>query len=385
MMKDQFLLNPEITHLNHGSFGACPKPIFENYQKWQLELERNTVQFMTKTGEEQLVISKKALSDFINCDWDDLIYVTNPTTAMNIVIKGLDLNEGDEVLTTNHEYGAIDRTWKYYCSKSGANYVQQNISIPLASKEEFLKQFWAGLTSKTKYVFLSQITSSTALIFPVKEICERAKELGLITIVDGAHVPNHIPLNLKELKADIYTGACHKWMLTPKGSSFLYVTKALQNQFDPLIVSWGYDSDFPSASQYQDYHQYQGTRDFSAFLTIPTALQFFKDNNWETKKKECIDLLKHYYPIVANELETQTICPVTDEFLGQICSIPINTDDTVALHDLFYEKFKIEIPVFKLNDQSFIRISFQAYNGTKEVDYLLDSIKDIKLTTNLIY
>jgi len=384
-MKNLFLLNPEITYLNHGSFGSCPKPIFENYQKWQLELEQSPVQFITKTGEAQLKISKQALANFIGCEWDDLIYVMNPTTAMNTIIKGLELNEGDEVLTTNHEYGAIDRTWKYYCAKSGAKYVQQNITLPLQSKEIFLKQFWSGLTQKTKYVFLSQITSSTALIFPAKEICERAKELGLITIVDGAHVPNHIPLNLKELKADIYTGACHKWMLTPKGSSFLYVTKELQNQFDPLIVSWGYDAEIPSDSKYQDYHQYQGTRDFSAFLTIPTALQFFTENNWEIKKKECRDLLKHYYPIVANELGTQPICPVTDEFLGQICSIPINTPDNIALHDLFYEKYKIEIPVFKLNDSTYIRISFQAYNGANEIEYLLNSIKDIKTNTNLIF
>ena len=384
-MKNQFLLNPELTYLNHGGFGACPKPIFEDYQKWQLELERSPVQFITKTTELQLKLSKQALGSFINCDWDDLIYVPNPTTAMNIIIKGLELNKDDEVLTTNQEYGAIDKTWKYYCAKNGAKYVQQNIKLPIQSKEEFLKQFWAGFTTKTKYIFLSQITSSTALIFPAKEICDKAKELGLTTIIDGAHVPNHIPLNLRELKADIYTGACHKWMLTPKGSSFLYVSKAFQNQFDPLVISWGFDTEFPSGSQFQDHHQYQGTRDCAAFLTIPKAIQFFKDNDWETKKKNCRDLLKHYSPIVGNELGTQLISPVTDQFLGQICSIPINTSDNIALHDLLFEKYKIEIPVFKLGDSCYIRISFQAYNGTKEIEYLLDCIKAIKTTTNLIY
>ena len=384
-MKNQFLLDPELTYLNHGGFGGCPKPIFEDYQKWQLELERSPVQFITKTGEAQIKVSKQALANFINCSWDDLIYVTNPTTAFNTVIKGLKLNKGDEVLTTNHEYGALDKTWKYYCAKNGAKYIQQNITLPIQSKEEVLKQFWSGLTSKTKYIFLSQISSSSALIFPAKEICDRAKELGLITIIDGAHVPNHIPLDLKDLKADIYTGACHKWMLTPKGSSFLYVSKPFQNQFDPLVISWGFDAEFPSESQFQDYHQYQGTRDFSAFLTIPKAIQFFKDNDWETKKTECRALLKHYSPIVAKELGTQLISPVTDEFLGQICSIPINTSNHIALHDLLFEKYKIEIPLFKLNNSTYIRISFQAYNGTKEIEYLLDTLKHIKATTNFIY
>jgi len=130
-------------------------------------------------------------------------------------------------------------------------------------------------------------------------------------------------------------------MLAPKVSSLLYVSKALQDQFDPLIVSWGYEAEHPSISKYQDYHQYQGSRDFSAFLTIPKALHFFKENDWETKKKECMDLLKHYYPIVANELGKQPICHVTNEFLGQICSIPINTSDKIALHDLLSNRYKI--------------------------------------------
>lgn len=148
-------------------------------------------------------------------------------------------------------------------------------------------------------------------------------------------------------------------MLTPKGSLFLYVSKSFQNQFDPLIISWGFDAEFPSGSQYQDYHQYQGTRDYSAFLTIPKALQFYKDHDWETKKTSCRDLLKHYYPIVTNELGTKPIYPLTDQFLGQICSVPIDTSGTVTLHDLLYEKYKIEISVFKLNDSSYMRISFQ--------------------------
>ncbi len=383
-MKDLFLLDSEITYLNHGGFGACPKPIFEDYQKWQLELEKGPVQFITKTGEEHLKISKKALANFVGCNWDDLIYVTNPTTAMNIVIKGLDLKPNEEILTTNHEYGAIDRTWKYYCNKSGAKYIQSDIQIPIQSKEEFLKQFWSGLTPQTKYIFISHITSSSALIFPIEEIIAEANKLGLITIIDGAHAPNHIPLNLNNLGADIYTGACHKWMLAPKGNSFLYIRKELQNQFDPLIVSWGYDAEIPSESLYQDYHQYQGTRDFSAFLTTPTAIQFYKDNNWEVQKKECRGLLKHYYPILTKEVSSSTICPITDQFLGQICSIPVNTPDPIKLHDILYEKYKIEVPVFKMLEHTFMRVSFQAYNGAKEIETLINALRDIKKTNLLL-
>ena len=391
-MKNQFLLNPSVTYLNHGSFGACPKPIFDDYQKWQLELEKQPVEFITKIGPAALKRSNRALANYIHCEADDLVFTPNPSVAGNTIIKGLKLDANDEVLTTNHEYGAMDRTWKYYCNKSGAKYVQQNISLPLESKEQFIKEFWMGLTSKTKIIFVSQITSSTGLIFPVKEICTRAKELGLMTIIDGAHVPAHIDLNLRELDADIYFGACHKWMLTPKGSSFLYVKKELQNLFDPLIISWGYDSEFPSHSQFLDYHEFNGTRDFSAYLTIPVALEFLNKNNWEAEKKKCRTAIREVYPEACKILGTLPICPLSEEFLGQMCSIPINTDKPIELKNLLYDKYQIEIPIMKSGasfmqkpNQIFIRISLQAYNTTNDVEVLFDGLRDIRRTTNLIF
>ena len=202
------------------------------------------------------------------------------------------MKPGDEILTTDLEYGAMDKTWNYYCKQKGANYIRQHIQLPLTSKEAIVEQFFKGLTPNTKAIFISQITSSTALILPVKEICDIAKQKGLLTIVDGAHVPAHISLNLQELKADIYTGACHKWMMTPKGCSFLYVTKEQQHWIDPLIISWGYDSAFPSHSQFLDYHQLQGTRDFSAFLTVPKAIEFLTEHNWEKHTAACRQLVR---------------------------------------------------------------------------------------------
>lgn len=383
-LKSLFLLDPQITFLNHGSFGACPKPVFEDYQNWQLLLEREPIQFITNTGIQFLNDSKKALSTFINCNTEDLIYMPNPTTALNTVIKNLDLKAGDEILTTNQEYGALDRTWDYYCGKVGAKYIHQKISLPLGSKEQFLAEFWSGLTSKTKIIFISQITSPTALIFPVKEICDRAKELGIMTIIDGAHTPAHIPLDLKDLDPDVFTGALHKWLLTPKGSAFLYVKKEWQHLMDPLIISWGYHAEFPSESQFQDYHQFNGTRDFSAYLTTPAALKFLDDHDWESRKKECRSLLKEYYPIVAKELESFVLCPLSDDYLGQICSIPIHAPNPIKLKQTLYEKYKIEIPVVTFSGETYLRISFQAYNGVKEIETLINAIRNIKKETSLL-
>lgn len=378
MLKNDFLLNPEYRHLNHGSFGACPRPIFEDYQYWQMKLEQDPVQFFVHDGNKQLEISKQALANYVNCDVDDLVMTTNPSYAINIVAKSFPLLPGDEILATNHEYGALDRTWNYYCRKAGACYVQQEIPIGIKTKEEFIEEFWKGYTHKTKAIFISQITSMTATIFPVKEICERAKELGLITIVDGAHVPGHIPLDLSKLKADIYTGACHKWMLAPKGCAFLYITKEFQNDFNPLLISWGFDSETPGKSKFLDYHQQQGTRDYSAFLTMPKAIEYLTINNWENVSARCKQLILDNYEDLCDIAGTQPITPVSSEFLGQMCSVPIPISNATELKSLLYEKYKIEIPVFQWKDQILMRLSTQAYVEQEDIDYLKMAMKECK-------
>lgn len=382
-IRSQFLLSQEITHLNHGAFGACPKPIFEDYQKWQLELEKNTFNFFVKQGPIQLEKSREALGGFIGCDKDDVVFTMNPSYALNIIIKDFGLEIGDEILTTDLEYGAMDRTWNYYCKKVGAKYVRQKISLPLESTEQFVDEFFKGLTSKTKAIFISHITSTTALRLPVEEICKRAKAEGLITIVDGAHVPGHIDLNLRELEADIYTGACHKWLLTPKGCSFLYVKKEFQ-PFDPLLISWGFESDTPSNSQFIDHHQLQGTRDFSAFLTIPAALKFREDNNWDQVAADCRKLAHSNYEKFAEVTGGTILAPISDEFLGQMCSLSISCPDPVALQDLLYNEYQIEIPVMPHDHKVYIRYSINGYHTQADLDTLFAALEEIKATTNLL-
>jgi isopenicillin-N epimerase len=380
-----FLLNEEYTYLNYGSFGACPKPIFDDYQKWQRALEYEPVNFITNTGLQQLDVSKQALAEYINCDADDLVFTTNPTYAMNIVIKSFKLEANDEVLATDGEYGALDRTWEYYCEKSGAKYIRQPIPLPIQSKENFIEAFWAGYSKNTKAIFISQITSATGLILPVKEICARAKELGLITIVDGAHVPGHIKLDLKELEADMYTGACHKWMLAPKGCSFLYAKPEFQKDIDPLVVSWGYKSDNPGPSQFIDYHQQQGTRDFSAFLTVPACIDFMDQHDWKEVSNYCKKLVRENVSVIANTLDSTPISPISTEFLGQLCSLPIRTRKPIELKNELFNRFKIEIPVVVSHEATYIRYSVQAFNGQNDLDRLNTALRKIKTEGNLLY
>lgn len=376
-LQSQFLLNPDITYLNFGSFGACPKPIFEEYQKWQLALEREPVQFVTVNGPGYLKASRESLAKYIHCDANDVVYVSNPSYGINIIAKSFQLNAGDEILSTNLEYGALDRTWNYYCKKAGAKYVRQEITLPLISKKQFIEDFFKGATDKTKAIFIGHITSATALIFPIKEICDMAKARGLFTIVDGAHVPGHLPLNIEELNPDVYTGACHKWMCAPKGCSFLYIKKEVQHLFDPLVISWGYESNTPSPSQFLDYHQAQGTRDISAFLSVPKTIEFLNENNWLKVAEGCRHLAHSNYISFCNLLNTQPLCPVTDEFLGQMCSIPIRTSQPEKLQRLLFEEYRIEIPVMKQGDRIFLRYSIQAFNTQEDLDILYKALEKI--------
>ncbi|KIX20854.1 penicillin epimerase [Flavobacterium sp. 316] len=383
-MKSEFYLNPTITFLNHGSFGSCPKPIFEEYQRFQLELENDPVFFVQNKLKGYLKIARESLSAYVGCKAQDVFFTPNPTFAVNVIMRSLKLQAGDEILTTNHEYGAMDRTWNFYCKKSGAKYIRQEISLPIMSKEQILEEFWKGYTSKTKVIFLNQISSATALIFPVKEICDKAKELGLITIVDGAHVPGHIDLDIQELNPDYYTGTLHKWMLAPKGSSFLYVKEKLQNDLDPLVVSWGYEPVVAGETQFLDYHELQGTNDFSAYLCTPKVIEFLEVNNWKQKSKECKQIVIDNYQRFCNLLKTKPICPIDAEFLGQMASVLVKTKQPLELKNLLYNKYQIQIPVMPLNDEIYIRYSINAYNSQEDLDILYKAIQDIIETTNLI-
>ncbi len=376
-MKEQFLLRPDITFLNFGSFGATPKPIFETYQAIQRELEAEPVQFITVTGPKRVVNNRKALAEYLHADPSDIVLVQNPTYAVNILARGLNLQQGDEVLTTNLEYGACDRAWNFYCLEKGASYVQSPISLPIRSKADFLNEFWAGYTERTKVVFISHITSVTGLILPVEEIVEEAKKRGLITIIDGAHAPAHIPLNLRELGADAYLGACHKWMMAPKGVSFLHLNKDLQ-PLDPVLISWGYQADYPGESLFIDHHQFNGTRDFSAFCCLESAIAFMKEHAWWQESEKNRKVVQHWLPKLCDILETEPLAPVTDEFIGQMGSIGIVCKDPLALKQTLYNEFNIEIPVMVQHSNVFLRFSYNAFNTEADLKHLAEVIKQLK-------
>ncbi len=382
-LRSQFLLDPDIVFLNHGSFGACPKPIFEKYQEWQRVLEARPVKFQTEELFAHLETSRRALGEYINCDKDDLVYFPNPTHAVSNMIPSLNLNEGDEVLTTDQEYGACDRAWVYHAEKSGFKYIRSEIPLPVTSVEQFCQSFWAKATLQTRYVFISHITSPTALIFPIEKIVKEAKSRGIKTIIDGAHVPGHIPLDIRAMDPDYYTGACHKWLCCPKGVSFLYVKKELQDTIEPLVFSWGWGEEYKeftastqlhSQSRFVNSFQWQGTRDMSAFLTVPESIEFQDQYDWDSVRSRCRQMILNARNRITDLTGLPKLCP--DDWLGQMATILFPMDDTSALKDRLYDDHRIEIPTMAHGEYTALRISVQGYNSQADVDHLISTLEN---------
>lgn len=376
-LKEYFLLDPSVIFLNHGSYGATPKPVFEAYQNWQLRLERQPVLLLGRELPELLRHSRMLLGAYLNADPDDLVYIPNATHGVNIIAHSLQFKPGDEILTSDHEYGACDFTWDFMCGKTGARYIHQPIPLPVRSREEIIEQFWRGVTPRTRVIYLSQITSSTALRLPVEEICRRARQLGIMTIIDAAHSPGQIPMDLQELNADMVFGNAHKWMMNVKGSAFLYVRRELQDLIEPLVVSWGYYAtpDIATGSRFVDYLQWTGTKDPTAALTVPDAIQFMKDHDWDQVRCQCHLWLRQAIERICALTGLPPLYPLDSDFYSQMGIAPLPRSDLPTLKSRLYDEFKIEVPLTEWHDGHFIRISIQGYNSQQDVDALVDALE----------
>lgn len=376
-IKLEFLLDPKVVFLNHGSFGATPKPVFDAYQDWQLRLESQPVLFLGRELDGLLRESRVALGEYLGVDADDLVYIPNATHGVNIVARSLQLQPGDEILTTDHEYGACDFTWDFICGKTLASYIHQPISLPVQGEDQIVEQFWQGISPKTKAIYLSCITSPTALRLPVRQICQRAKNAGILTIVDAAHAPGQVPLDLQELGADVVFGNCHKWMLAPKGSAFLYVRRDLQSLIEPLIVSWGYGSnpEFSTGSRFIDIMQWTGTRDPAAALAVPAAIKFMQDHDWDDVRSLCHSLLHNGLDRICELTGMSPLYPLNSDFYSQMAIAPLPHSNITLLKKRLYDEYKIEVPLIQWRDRQFVRISVQGYNSQQDVDALVNALQ----------
>jgi isopenicillin-N epimerase len=380
-----FLLRDDVVFLNHGSFGACPRPVFETYQAWQLELERQPVAFLGRDLSERTKVPRVALSAFLGTTSENIVGLVNATEGLNIVAQSLDLKEGDEILTTDHEYSALEKTWAYVARRTGAKIVTVKVPMPLVSEAAFTNTLVEAMNERTKVLFLSHITSPTALVFPIERPIAEARKRGIWSVIDGAHTPGHIPLNLDAMGVDFYSGNCHKWLMTPKGSAFLYVRPELQGMINPLVIShgWTADSKLPDAkgafgnSPFIDELEMQGTRDPAAWLSVPSAIDFRKEHDWTRVAADCRDLAQE----TARRLQALTgLEPLsTPEFCApQMVAMPVpEIGEPAEFAKELMARYAIEIPVFKWQDHHIVRVSVQGYNSKAQMDILIDALTEM--------
>ena len=367
-LRDQFLLNPGVVFLNHGSFGACPKPVFETYQRWQVELERQPVEFLGRRHDDLILQARTAIGQYLNTGAENLIFVPNATSGLNIVIRSLPLQEGDEILTTDHEYGALDLTWKFVCEKTGAHYIHHPIPLPVYSVEDTIESFWQQVTPRTRVIFMSHISSPTALILPIAEIIKRAREAGILTVIDGAHAPGQVPIDLTALGVDFYSGNFHKWLCAPKGSAFLFVRPEHQHLIQPGVISWGWLEDGTFVSR----NGWQGTRDIAAYLSVPAAIEYQQTNHWEEVRTRCHALGVETRQRIIELTGRGPIAP--DTWFAQMFTALLPACDLEVLKRRLYDEFRVEVPLVGWNNGHMMRVSIQGYNTREDTDCLLSAL-----------
>jgi isopenicillin-N epimerase len=365
-VRGEFLLDPEVVFLNHGSFGACPRPVFERYQAWQRELESEPIDFLDRRLPGLLDAAREGLADYIGCSAQNLAFVQNATTGVNLAARSLCLAPDDEVLATDLEYGACDLAWEWVCRRAHARYVRAPISLPLGGDSQVVDALFTRVTERTRAVYVSHVTSLTGLVLPVDEIVARGRELGLVTIVDGAHAPGQVSVNLAGLGADFYTANAHKWLGAPKGAGFLHVRPEHQDRVDAAVVSWGYAQE----NSFSDRIETQGTRDPAAWLTVPAAIRFQAERDWDDARDRSRRLAREARRELCDLLGTEPLAP--DSMVAQMASVRL-PHPASDLSERLFEGHRIEIPVGG-PQSDLLRLSVAAYTTRDDVDRLLAAL-----------
>jgi isopenicillin-N epimerase len=347
-MREGFLLDPEVAYFNHGGHGACPAEVFEEYRRWQLELESEPTQFFGRF-DETIALAREALAGFVGARVVDVVFVPNATSALNMVIRSLRIRPEEEILTTKHEYGAVLRT---------LGFIRAN--VVLVEPHELIPHI--GI--RTRAVVVSHITSPTGLVLPIEEICAATRKAGVLSIVDGAHVPGHVPLDLEGLGADVYAGNCHKWLCAPKGSAFLWARPEHQDWIEPQVISWGYHEE----AGFGERHGWQGTRDPAAYLAVPKAIEAHASFD-VSGAKELADQAERRLSQLGPRPLRGTRAPL-------MRVLTVRHADPAALSRRLYDEHRVELPVYEWEETTLLRVSIGPYNDEADLDRLVDGLRD---------
>ena len=381
-------LEPAVTFLNHGSFGACPLPVQEVQQELRKQLEREPVRFFIREYEDLLDNARSQLSTIVGADPSELAFIPNATTGVNTVLRSLQFESGDELLTTDHEYNACRNALDFIAERTGARVVVAKIPFPIDSPDQVSGAVLEQVSPKTRLALLDHVTSQTALVLPIQQLVHQLAERGVETLIDGAHAPGMVSLNLPELGATYYTGNCHKWLCAPKGAAFLYVKRDKQSLIRPLTISHGANSPRTERSRFHLEFDWTGTDDPTAYLCVPEAIQFMNSllpGGWCELMVRNRNMALEARQLLCQALGVSVPCP--HEMIGSMAVVPLpekaldilDTSTIPSLQNALFELFAIEVPVIPRVGlpNHLIRISAQLYNTLDQYEYLATALTQL--------
>lgn len=372
-----WMLDPDVTFLNHGSFGACPIAVLRVQEEFRNRLERQPLRFLGREFEGLLDQARDGLAEFVGASSEELVFVPNATTGVNAVLRSLTFSPTDELLTTSQEYNACRNALDFVAARSGAKVVVADIPFPISSPAQVVEAVLSKVTERTRLALIDHVVSQTGLVFPIAQIVQALSNLGIDTLIDGAHAPGMVDLNLTELGATYYASTCHKWICAPKGAAFLYVKKEKQAEIRPLTISHGANSPRHDRSKFHLEFDWMGTDDPTAYLTVPSAISYMGallPEGWDEirakNREKAISARKR----LCEMLNVAPPCP--EEMIGALATVPLPDGSYTELQDALLEKFNIEVPIvpFPQAPQRLVRISAQLYNTPKQYEYLGNSL-----------
>ena len=375
-MLSHWLLDPAVTFLNHGCFGATPRGVLEAQTAWRERLETHPVELLDRGRRDLLAGPKRAVGSFIGADPDDFGFVTNATGGVNAVLRSLRFEPGDEIVTTDHVYNAVHQTLRYISRASGARTIQVAVPLPVAGPDQVTEAIAAALTDRTRLVLVDHIGSSTGVVFPVKQVVALCDSRGIDVLVDGAHGPGMVELDVAGLGAAYYTGNLHKWVCAPKGAAFLWVRPDRQSGVHPNTISHFLDEGLA------EEFQWQGTRDITAWLCAPDAIDFMRQFGWAQVRRHNHELAVWAQTMLSRRWQVAASTPADGSMLGSMATLPLpgglqeRFADVAALQRRLYDLDHIEVPIIEWNHRWWVRVSCQVYNDRGQYERLGEAVME---------
>ena len=383
-----FLLDPGIDFINHGPFGARPLAVLEAQSRRRADFETRPVEFLDphRRGGPMLARAKNALGPFIGAQPDNFAFVANATGSVNAVLRSLTFKTGDELLTTTHVYNAVRQTMKFLVERSGATYREIDVPLPLSDDDEVVRAIERGISPQTRLFIIDHVTSPTAVVFPVKRIVEMCAKRGVDVLIDGAHAPGMLPLNIESINPAYYAGNLHKWVCAPLGSAFLWVRPDRQKGIHPTTISHFLNEGF------QAEFGWQATRDITPWLCVEDALTWLGRLGWDNIMRHNHQMAVWAQAMLCEKWKVRSATPLDGRMIGAMATVPLPSQDVfrrkfensaanwqvvTAMKAAIYDRYRIEVPVIEWQNQWWIRVSCQIYNRPAQYERLADAVLDL--------